>query len=436
MNFKKLKINKKTIILSVTACILLPIIIYSAVLVYKLYFSKMPTFVTSEIDNTSDRPTDLPTSEESGIDNIVLFGVDNRTPTDHGRTDSIIIATIDKNSKVIKLTSVMRDLYVEMGNDKSMDKINAAYAYGGPDLALKTLNKNFGLDLKYYAIIDFKAFQELVDKLDGIDVDVKNYEVNEINTYIKEVNWDNPTLLSKGGFQHLNGQQALSFARIRKVGDGDFERTERQRIVLKCLAEKAKNVSIIKIPDLLTTLASYVQTNVPLSKVISLGVTAYKFNGGIEQMRIPVDGYYDDQNVYGAAVLVPDVKVNALYLKEFIYNIKFSGDKDLPVYMYNNFHMEDNDGVGSKPKSNIPDYNTPGYNLKPESEQSDPISVPGKTTETNQGTTPASNQGTNTGTTPGDNSGAAQGDQSGTDTNTGQDTPPGDNTGTNPGVTP
>lgn len=361
------KLSKKAIIISVVlACFLIPIISYGSYLAYILYFRETPTIVgTDDSSIQGDNLPDIPQGETSGIDNIVLFGVDSRTADYSGRTDSIIIATIDKNAKVVKLSSIMRDLYVKIGSTSSMSRVNAAYALGGPELALKTLNNNFGLDLKYYAIIDFKAFQSLVDKVGGVDLNVKDYEVDEINYYIKSVNGSKATLLKGPGFQHLNGQQALSYARIRKVGNGDYERTERQRLVLKSIAEKAKQQNIIKLPQLLTTLASYVQTNMPLNKIISLGVTAYKFNSSIETLRIPVDGYFEPQSVNGASVLVPDISANAQFIKEFIYNMKATAYKDVPAYMQGDFHINESTS-SAKPIPHIPDYSTPSVPLKPE----------------------------------------------------------------------
>jgi cell envelope-related function transcriptional attenuator common domain len=396
---KKFKLSKKTIIITaIVACLLIPVIAYGSYMAYILYFRETPTIVNTddELIQGDDPAANLPAEETSGIDNIVLFGVDSRTPTDHGRTDSIIIATVDKNAKVVKLTSIMRDMYVKIGSTSSMNRINAAYSFGGPELALKTLNNIFGLDLKYYALIDFKAFQELVDKVGGIDVDVKDYEVKEINYYIQSVNGASATLLTGPGFQHLNGQQALSFARIRKVGNGDYERTERQRLVLKCVADKVKQVNILKIPQFLTTLASYAQTNVPIQKIISLGITAYKFNSSVETMRVPVDGYFQPQDVNGASVLVPDIAANAQFVREFIYNVKTVGNKDMPSYMKNNFHADDS-AASAKPKPNIPDYSTPSIPLKPEEEQQ-PTPTPTQTGTPTGTTAPTGTTGTPTGT--------------------------------------
>lgn len=321
---KKIKIFITTLIL----CILLPVIAYCSYLTYLLYFRSTPTIVSTGNSNSVD--------DQSGIENIVLFGVDSRSSTDPGRTDSIIIATLNKNTKTIKLTSIMRDLYVQIGNTKSLGRINTAYSKGGPEMTLETLNNNFGLDLHYYAIIDFHAFQDLVDKIGGIDIEVKDYEVTEINKYIDEVNGSKSTLLKGPGLQHLNGQQALSYSRIRHVGNGDFERTERQRTVLKCISGKIKKTNILKLPQLLNILVSYTQTNVPLSKILSLGLTAYKYNSSIETMRLPVDGYYENQTVNGAAVLVPDISANSQFLKDFINDL--------------------NTSTASKPKPDIPNY--------------------------------------------------------------------------------
>ena len=406
MDKKKRKIGKKTLItLIVLACFLIPMIAYGSYLAYILYFRETPTIVsTNETSVQGDNLTDLPAEETSGIDNIVLFGVDSRSADYDGRTDSIIIATIDKNSKVVKLSSIMRDLYVKIGSTSTMSRVNSAYALGGPELALKTLNNNFGLDLKYYAIIDFQAFQKLVDQVGGIDIDVKDYEVNEINKYIKEVNGKNSTLLKKAGFQHLNGQQALSYARIRHVGNGDFERTERQRLVLKCIAEKAKQQNILKIPQLLTTLVSYVQTNVPLDKILSLGITAYKFNSNIETMRIPVDGYYKPENVNGASVLVPDISANAQLVKQFIYNMKTTAYKDVPSYMQGDFHMDESTDP-TKPRAKIPDYSTPSVPLKTGEGETAPTTSPSTTgsptpSQNPTGTTTPTTTTTPTGGTP------------------------------------
>ncbi|CCJ33068.1 LCP family protein [Caloramator australicus] len=270
----------------------------------------------------------------------MLVGLDKRSENDIGRTDSIILANINTEAKTIKLVSFMRDMYVPIPGH-GLNRINAAYSLGGPELLMKTLQQDFNIDVKYYVSIDFRAFQDLVDKLGGIDVEVKDYEVKEINKYIKEVNGSKATLLSGPGYQKLNGQQALSYSRIRKVGNGDFERTERQRRVLTILINKARNVSIFKIPDLASTVLNYIKTNIPTGKLMNLAYTVYRFgNTPVETIRIPADGMFENMRVKGMAVLVPDLEKNVVYLEKFLSSqgIAFS---NLPSYMANNFHFND-----------------------------------------------------------------------------------------------
>lgn len=279
-------------------------------------------------------------SEEKGVFNILLIGLDRRSENDIGRTDSIILANINTEAKTIKLISFMRDLYVPIP-EHGLNRINAAYTLGGPELLIKTLQQDFNIDVQYYVSIDFRAFQDLVDKLGGIDVEVKDYEVKEINKYIKEVNGSKATLLSGPGYQKLNGQQALSYSRIRKVGNGDFERTERQRRVLTILINKARSVSILKIPDLASTALNYIKTNIPTGKLMNIAYTVYKFgNTPVETIRVPADGMFQNMRVKGMAVLVPDLEKNVIYLEKFLSSqgIAFS---NLPPYMANNFHFND-----------------------------------------------------------------------------------------------
>lgn len=279
-------------------------------------------------------------NEEKGVFNILLIGLDRRSENDIGRTDSIILANINTEAKTIKLISFMRDLYVPIP-EHGLNRINAAYTLGGPELLIKTLQQDFNIDVQYYVSIDFRAFQDLVDKLGGIDVEVKDYEVKEINKYIKEVNGSKATLLSGPGYQKLNGQQALSYSRIRKVGNGDFERTERQRRVLTILINKARSVSILKIPDLASTALNYIKTNIPTGKLMNIAYTVYKFgNTPVETIRVPADGMFQNMRVKGMAVLVPDLEKNVIYLEKFLSSqgIAFS---NLPPYMANNFHFND-----------------------------------------------------------------------------------------------
>ncbi|SHE79125.1 LCP family protein [Caloramator proteoclasticus] len=288
--------------------------------------------------------------EEKGFINILLIGIDAREKGEAARTDSIILATLDTNNKTIKLTSFMRDMYVPIPGYRP-HKINAAFTLGGPELLMKTLYEDFQVNVQYYICIDFNAFQDVIDTLGGIEVEVKDYEVDEINKYIKEVNGKNSTLLTAPGYQKLNGQQALSYCRIRKVGNGDYERTERQRKVLGLLIDKVRGVSVFKLPELAKAVLPYIKTNIPTTKLMNIGYTAYKFgNTPVEKARVPFDYTFEDTYVNGMSVLIPDFQKNAIMLEKFLYSAS-GASSNAPIYMVNNYHSQDKpiDKRGKKP---------------------------------------------------------------------------------------
>lgn len=302
----------------------------------KIYVPTQEDFFTNPQDKEAAK-----FDEEQGIVNILLVGLDGRENTEDSRTDSIILASLDTNNKRIKLTSFMRDMYVPIPGYKD-NRINTAYFLGGPELLMKTINQDFDVNIQYYVSIDFRAFQQLVDKLGGVNMEVKEYEVNEINKYIKEVNGSNSTIVESAGYQPLNGQQALSYCRIRKVGNNDFERTERQRKVIGELVNKAKKTSLIKLPDLFSTVLPFVKTNIQTSKLMNIGYTVFKFGGTtVDSLRIPGDNMFEGMSIYGMSVLVPDLEKNMNYLSNFIFSTGGSLASNMPVYMVNNFHADD-----------------------------------------------------------------------------------------------
>lgn len=302
----------------------------------KIYVPTPDNFFESE-----EEKKEAKYNEEKGIINVLLIGVDSRGKYEDARTDSIILATLDTNNKKIKLVSFMRDMYVPIPGH-GQNRINSAFFLGGPELLIKTINQDFNLNVQYYVSIDFKAFQSLVDKLGGVDVEIKDYEVKEINYYIKEANWNNPIYLEGPGFQHLNGQQALSYCRIRKVGNGDYERTERQRKILSLLADKVRKVGIVKLPDVFTSILPYVKTNIPATKLMNMAYTAYKIGSSpIQSLRVPADGMFENMVVSGMDVLVPDIEKNVNLLDKFIFSNGGTVSTNMPIYMINNFHADD-----------------------------------------------------------------------------------------------
>lgn len=282
-----------------------------------------------KIDNTEIAESDeeLGISEENAksnkVVNIALFGLDRRETSGNTRSDTIMIASLDKEFNKIKLTSIMRDSYVEIP-ERGMDKINHAYAFGGPELAIKTINHNFDMNIRDFVTVDFYGLEKIIDAMGGVEIEVSSKEVNALNSSIREVdkltNTDSPKV-QNAGLQNLNGRQAVAYSRIRKVGRGDYERTERQREVLEQVLNKGMKAGITKYPKLLNTMLPYVETSLSKTEILSLGTSTLTSGiRKIDQYRIPVDGYVKGQTINGVSYVVPDtLEDNIALLDRFIY---------------------------------------------------------------------------------------------------------------------
>lgn len=282
------------------------IIILSIVGLVYLYFLqtyKQVDYV--EIPNTDE---DLGITEETeekinifennkSIISIALFGVDKRSDEERGRSDAIMILTIDPVNNNIKLSSLMRDTKVSIkGHDKN--KLGHAYSYGGPELALHTINDNFRLNIRHFASINYGGLVNIIDSLGGVNVNIKKDELDMVNKYINDtayVEGLENTPLSKSGYQLVNGVQAVGYSRIRKVGDGDYERTQRQRVVLSAIIRKLTDLSVLELPSVIKELAPYVETNISASYMLKLGSSI--LNAGISDIR--QSRFPSDENSYG-----------------------------------------------------------------------------------------------------------------------------------------
>lgn len=259
------------------------------------------------------------------IMNIVLLGSDRRYKGEASHTDAIIILTIDGVHKKLKVSSVMRDTYVQVhGHGKT--KINHAYAYGGPQLIIRALNENFGLDIRDFVFVDFNGFEKAIDSVGGVEVEVKKCELGETNYRIKEmagIRRARPSYLRQAGKQVLNGQQALAYSRIRKVGNGDYERTDRQRRVLEALFKKVKEVGAIKYPFIVANILPFTETSLSKTDILKLGT--YILNAdvrSIEQRRFPGDECSRGKMIDKVWYLVTDIKATKKQLHQFIYEDK------------------------------------------------------------------------------------------------------------------
>lgn len=254
--------------------------------------------------------------------NMALFAVDRRKADDRANSDVIMVISIDQQSGKIKMSSIMRDTYVNI-EGHGMDKINAAYALGGPQLAIKTINQNFDLDIKDYINVDFYSAARIVDALGGVTVNVKQPELSYLNNYLNElaIYEKIPAVpVNNAGLQKLTGRQAVAYTRIRGVGNGDYERTERQRNVLVALFSTLKSSG----PQMLPAIASQVLPNLETS----MGqMTMFSFAGSvlnaknkvIDQARFPLDGQSAGKRINNIWYLTADLKATGTALHNFIY---------------------------------------------------------------------------------------------------------------------
>lgn len=271
-------------------------------------------------------------SYSSQIKSIALFGTDaGRDKYDVPHSDSIIIATIDPQRKKIKLTSIMRDTNVYIkGHGKR--KICDAYALGGPQLALRTINENFGLSVRDYATVNFFTLEKAIDILGGVTVDIKPGELRELNYRVEEaagLQKKAPVLLKNAGVQNLNGIQAVAYCRIRKIGGGDFERTSRQRVVLSKLIDKVQSSGVMKYHFLASEIFPLVETSLSNSDILKLGRQVITTGiDNVEQQRFPLDGYCKGEMIKGVWYLT--LKPNAQTTREQMANYIYKDVKPIP----------------------------------------------------------------------------------------------------------
>jgi polyisoprenyl-teichoic acid--peptidoglycan teichoic acid transferase len=241
--------------------------------------------------------------------NVLLLGSDSRGEK-QARTDTIMVAHYNPNTHKVKLISLMRDMYVSIP-DHGQQKLNAAYTYGGPELLRGTIKENFGLDLHYYAIVDFKGFEKAVDLLvpNGIEVDIP-YEMSDgIGMTLEE------------GKQKLHGKELLGYVRFRQDRLSDFGRVQRQQEVISKLKEEVVNVnSVVKLPELLDLLNTYIDTNIDTSTLLTIGKDVLTNKSGeIDTMRIPEDGSYQNKRYEEIGeVLEVDLQQNKEALNKFL----------------------------------------------------------------------------------------------------------------------
>ena len=257
--------------------------------------------------------------------NILLLGTDARGSTKYLRTDTMIVLSINAKTKQMKLSSIMRDIWVQIPGYGGQ-KLNAACVYGGPELTIRTINESFGLNIEKYALVNMQCLVEIVDALGGIELNVTPAEsgaIRRLNAssvgakdgsgkYISEA-------VPSGENVLLNGKQVLAYSRIRK-SDSDYARTSRQRNVLVAIARKMQSVNVLRLTGIVTTMLQYVETNLGFNEIMDIAGVCMKVDlSKLNEFRIPADGTFD-AGMYGNTWCIkPDFEANKKALHEFIY---------------------------------------------------------------------------------------------------------------------
>ena len=257
--------------------------------------------------------------------NVLLIGVDAREGDTVSRSDTMILCTVDFVNKQVKLTSFLRDSYVDLAyKNYGMNKLNAAYSYGKAQACIDTLELNFKVEIPYYVIVDFKIFETIVDDLGGLDIEVSDKEARYINSQDQMTKHEKAAFPEKieGGMQHFNGTQSLWYARIRYL-DSDFNRTKRQRKVIMIAADKARDMKYTELIAIAEEVLPMVVTNMSKKEMTDLGIKALRsgiLSWDIAQHQIPADGTWKDSRTNVGAVLEMDLDENARLLREFLSN--------------------------------------------------------------------------------------------------------------------
>ena len=330
--------------------LLLIIILIPALYIY-LKLSSVQEATAAEVDKSSiviNEDVDEITAQKlKGYKTVALFGLDAREEgglDDTGsRSDAIMLVAIDNDKKEIKLLSVYRDTCVNVP-DYGLEKITHAYAYGGAQLAMSTLNKNFDLGVTEFASVDFAVLANIIDAVGGLDIELTDAEVEWINECIHEQNRitgsDSPDIW-ESGMQHLDGTQATAYARIRKA-DSDFVRAERQRTVLKLIFEKARDINLKSVMKIMDTVLPEVYTNLSKAEMLSLANDLYQYkivdSEGFPFEKTTGSLYYDELSYVFASDYLWNIKE--------MHNFLYSNDEYQPSATVQEISIEIGDNSG------------------------------------------------------------------------------------------
>ena len=284
--------------------------------------SKLSKIETTELDSEALSISEEAKERGTGYLNVALFGVDSRDNELDGdtRSDTIMIASLNRETMEVKIVSVYRDTLMEQ-KDGTLNKANSAYSFGGPEDALAMLNKNLDLDIEHYVTVNFNALIDVIDAVGGIEIDVQEEEISYICGYateIMKVTGKESPGVTEPGLQTLNGVQATAYARIRYTAGDDFKRAERQRDVLTKIIEKLQGASLAQINKIIDEVFPEVSTNFTLTEILEYAKDAFDYQLG-ETTGFPFDKSTDTLANVGSVVIPVTLSSNVEQLHKFLY---------------------------------------------------------------------------------------------------------------------
>ena len=298
---------------------------------------------------------DLP---QTGITNIALFGLDTRADSEDGRSDAIIILSIDRDHNKIKMTSIARDTLVNVENygwnDDSRDddwtKITHAFKFGGAASAVKALNENFNMNISKYAYVNFFEFSDIIDYLGGVEIDIQEREIAQMNKHIRGmVNKSNMDIeeITSAGKQVLTGGQALAYSRLRKI-DSDVVRGDRQRTVIEAALNQAKSQPITKFPEMITKVLGICNTNLSMRESLEIATWVATKSPEVQNESLP--GKDASKYAWGGNtgtdkwgwVYIFDLDYTTALLHDYIYETETANEEEAERLTYPRYpeHMK------------------------------------------------------------------------------------------------
>ena len=263
-----------------------------------------------------------PAAGKTGVYHLLLLGIDDPGDSLKGRSDTMLLASLNARTGELRLISFMRDTYVAIPRH-GHNKLNAAYAYGGAELLMETLERSFGVHVDGYVAVNYALMSELVDAIGGVELDVSEGELKKLNGILEYYNYQRGLPAKEGrleaaGRQRLTGLQAMSYARIRKL-DSDFRRVQRQQQVVLAIYQQLRTLSLLELTQVITAYIGSVGTNVTLAQAASLvgGVLAFD-DIAVTTLRVPADGAYSSRMMNDTYYIVPRLERCRQDIQEFL----------------------------------------------------------------------------------------------------------------------